>query len=131
MSIAPQLELTDKHRTVIKDCIVKSGYPAALARETGLAPGIFQKWDAPGRKVSYSTWFAIVVYARRAGVVGPYFDPITLTEPPSNYDLDKEVYEAAWMLQRLPVDERERLTTDIAAAYGKSVARARDGQTIA
>lgn len=127
MSTAPQLELTDQHRKVIKSCIVKSGYPSALARETGLARAIFQGWDAPGRKMSFGTWIAIVKYARRSGVVGPYFDPITLQEPPSNYDLDKEVSEAAWMLQRIPLDERSRIVTEIAAAYGKAVARERDG----
>ena len=126
-----QIKLTAQHRAIIDKCLRAAGYPAALAKECGVNRAVFGNIGEEQKSFAWGTWIELVSYARRAGVVGPYFDPITLTEPPSHYDLDKEVYEAAWMLQRLPDDERERLTTEIAAAYGKSVARARDGRTIA
>lgn len=127
-----QLKLDDDHRQFIHKCMRKAGYPAALARECNVNRMVFQDIDEPEKSLAWGTWIELVSYARRSGVVGPYFDPITLQEPPSNYDLDKEVSEAAWMLQRVPLDERSRIVTEIAAAYGKAVARERDGnQTIA
>ncbi len=127
-----QIKLNNNHRAFIRLCMKQAGYPAVLARECKLNPTIFRDWQEEGKTMAWGTMIALVEYARRSGVVGPYFDPITLQEPPSNYDLDKEVSEAAWMLQRIPLDERSRIVTEIAAAYGKAVARERDGnQTIA
>lgn len=123
-----QLKLDDAHRQLINKCMRRAGYPAALARECKVNRMVFQDVENPEKKLSWGTWLEIVAYARRSGVVGPFFDPITLAEPPSNYDLDKEIYEAAWMLQHLDGEVRTRIVNEIAAEYGKQVARSRDGQ---
>ena len=123
-----QIKLNNNHRSFIRLCMKQAGYPAVLARECKLNPTIFRDWQEEGKTMAWGTMIALVEYARRSGVVGPYFDPITLQEPPANYDLDKEVSEAAWMLQRLALPDRERIINDVAATYGKQVARERDGQ---
>ena len=123
-----QLKLTESHRAIIAKCMKHAGYPAALAKEVGVSRVLFYYLQREDKTLGWGTWLEIISYARRSGVVGPYFDPITLQEPPLNYDLDKEVSEAAWMLQRIPLGERSRIVTEIAAAYGKAVARERDGE---
>lgn len=117
-----QLELEDRHRLIIRKCLMSAGYPAALAKAIGVERQVLYHWE--NKRLSWDTWIAIVSYARSQGIVGKYYDPITLTDPYPGADLDKEVYEAAWMLQNM-IDgpARKKLLDDIAAAYGRQAAQ--------
>lgn len=125
-----QIQLDDKHRCLINKCMKCAGYPAALARGCGLNPTIFRDWNKKGKTMAWGTLIALVQYARDNGIVGPFFDVITLQEPPPNNDLAKDVYETAWMLQHLPSEERQKLSDGIAAAYGRYVAAKKDGAAV-
>ncbi len=120
-----QILLDDAHRALIRKCMAIAGYPAALARECRSSRNTFDSWDARGKRLSWATWIEIVSYARRSKIVGPFYDPITLLDPPAQ-DISGEAHEAAWMLDRLPGEVRARFLTDIAAAYGRAVARRGD-----
>lgn len=128
-----QIKLTESHREFIRRCMAKAGYPASLARECRLNPTIFHNWDADNKTMSWGTLCCLVAYARRAGIVGPFFDPITLKEPPSSAascGLDARTVEAAWMLQMLHQQTRDKIMDVIAAEFGRQTARERDGQAM-
>ena len=121
-----QIILSDEHRRIIRCCIARAGYLAASSRECGFVRSTLNAWSKPGKQIGWDTWISVVTYARAQGIVGRYFDPITLEDPPLQ-DISAASHEAAWMLDRLPDAERRPLVDAIAAAYGRAVARSRDG----
>ena len=125
-----QLLLTDSHKKVIRACLKVCGYPAALAKALSVGRSIFTDWDKEGKAIGYDTWVAIVQYARDNGIVGPFFDVITLSDPPGALAVDKEVEDAAWMLQNMPREERAGLLDSIAAAYGRYAMKKKDSDAI-
>ena len=120
-----KLVVSEKILDLLRKCLARAGYPAALSRECGISQPMLHKLRCLGTPISWWTVVSLVDYARAQGIVGRYFDPITLEDPPSQ-DISAASHEAAWMLDHLPADERQRLMDQIAAAYGRSVARAGD-----
>ncbi len=125
-----QLALDERHLKIIRACLRVAGYPAALAKACGVGRSVFYDFDKEGHKMSWSTWVDVVKYARKNGVVGQYFDVIEMREPPGALAVDKEVEDAAWMLQDMPKEERAGLLDSIAAAYGRYAMRKKDNDAI-